>query len=50
MNSSVKLRSGEDLLFTDDEGNEHRADDLKKRNEVFAQVVGYSGVKWQIVG
>jgi hypothetical protein len=32
------------------EDHEHRISALKQRDEVFTQVIGYSGIGWQITG
>lgn len=44
INKSTRMRSGEDLLFTDTAGETFTADDLGKRNEAFAQVGRYAAV------
>ena len=45
---SSTISSGEDLLFVDLNDVEYRVSGLKLRDEVFTQIIGYSGVQWQI--
>ncbi|KAL8682480.1 MAG: hypothetical protein Q9186_001427 [Xanthomendoza sp. 1 TL-2023] len=45
-----KVGAGEGLLFVHSEGEEFRVSGLKMRNEVFTQILGYSGLKWQVSG
>jgi len=45
-----KIRSGEVLRFVDTSDEEFRVSGLKHRNEVFTQIVGYSGSRWRVSG
>jgi hypothetical protein len=45
---SSTISSGEDLLFTDMNDVQYQVSGLKLRDEVFTQIIGYSGVQWQI--
>lgn len=45
-----KVGAGEGLLFVNTEGEEFRVSGLERRNEVFTQIVGYSGLRWQVSG
>ncbi|KAI4233027.1 MAG: hypothetical protein LQ349_004649 [Xanthoria aureola] len=45
-----KVGTGEGLLFVSTEGDESRVSGLEQRNEVFTQIVGYSGLRWQVSG
>jgi len=45
-----KVRSGAVLRFVDTSDEEFRVSGLKHRNEVFTQIVGYSGLKWRVSG
>ncbi|KAL8819489.1 MAG: hypothetical protein Q9223_002077 [Gallowayella weberi] len=45
-----KVGTGDGLLFVHIGGEEFRVSGLKLRNEIFTQIVGYSGVKWQVNG
>ena len=45
-----KVGTGEGLLFVHTDGEEFRVSGLKLRNEVFTQIIGYSGLKWQVSG
>ena len=40
----------EGILLIDMEGREYCVTGLKGRDEVFTQIIGYSGVEWQITG
>ncbi|KAL9009748.1 MAG: hypothetical protein Q9173_005247, partial [Seirophora scorigena] len=42
-----KVGAGEGLLFVLASGEGHRVSGLKSRNEVFTQIIGYSGLRWQ---
>ena len=44
------MKHGGDLLFVDLEEHEYRLSGLKSRDEAFTQIIGYSGVDWQIIG
>ncbi|KAL8669395.1 MAG: hypothetical protein Q9168_006007 [Polycauliona sp. 1 TL-2023] len=50
VNTIVQVGSGTDLLFYDANGSTYSASNVAKRDEVFTQIVGYSNVKWQVVG
>ncbi|KAL8654814.1 MAG: hypothetical protein Q9210_001272 [Variospora velana] len=45
-----KVGAGEGLLFVLASGDVHRVSGLKSRNEVFTQIIGYSGLRWQVTG
>ena len=45
-----KVGAGEGLLFVDTDDDEYLVSGLKARNEVFTQIVGYSGLRWQVAG
>lgn len=45
-----KVGTGEGLLFVSTEGDESRVSGLEQRNEVFTQIIGYSGLRWQVSG
>ncbi len=45
-----KVRSGAVLRFVDTSDEEFRVSGLKLRNEVFTQIVGYSGLRWRVSG
>ena len=45
-----KVGTGEGLLFVDTNDEEFRVSGLKLRNEVFTQIIGYSGLRWQVTG
>ena len=45
-----KVGTGEGLLFVSSSGEGYRVSGLKSRNEVFTQIVGYSGLHWQVTG
>ncbi|KAI4180440.1 MAG: hypothetical protein LQ348_005199 [Seirophora lacunosa] len=45
-----KVGAGEGLLFVLASGEGHRVSGLKSRNEVFTQIIGYSGLRWQVTG
>ncbi len=45
---SSTISSGEDLLFVDMNDAKCQVSGLKLRDEVFTQIIGYSGVQWQI--
>ena len=40
----------EGILLTDVEDMEYSVTGLKERDEVFTQIIGYSGLQWQITG
>ena len=42
--------SGEDMLFVNMEEKQSRILALKRRDEVFTQIIGYRGIEWQITG
>ncbi|KAL8651975.1 MAG: hypothetical protein Q9226_004459 [Calogaya cf. arnoldii] len=48
--SLQKVGTGEGLLFVSTEGEDMRVSGLERRNEVFSQIVGYSGLRWQVSG
>ncbi|KAL8677492.1 MAG: hypothetical protein Q9224_007191 [Gallowayella concinna] len=50
VNTIVQVGSGKDLLFYDADDTTYSASNVAKRDEVFTQIVGYSNVKWQVVG
>jgi hypothetical protein len=50
MASAGSNTADEDILFVDMENHEHRISALKRRDEVFNQIIGYSGIDWQITG
>lgn len=45
-----KVGAGEGLLFVLSNGEAHKVSGLKSRNEVFTQIIGYSGLRWQVTG
>ncbi|KAL8634283.1 MAG: hypothetical protein Q9228_008123, partial [Teloschistes exilis] len=45
-----KVSAGEGLRFVDTKDAEFRVAGLKSRNEIFTQIVGYSGMRWQVSG
>ncbi|KAI4138805.1 MAG: hypothetical protein L6R39_006594 [Caloplaca ligustica] len=45
-----KVGAGEGLLFVLASGEGHRVSGLKLRDEVFTQIIGYSGLRWQVTG
>ena len=45
---STMIGSGEDILFIDMQDKQYRLAALKLRDEVFTQIVGYSGIDWRI--
>ncbi|KAL8692932.1 MAG: hypothetical protein Q9218_002134 [Villophora microphyllina] len=45
-----KVGAGEGLLFVDTKDATFRVSGLKSRNEVFTQIIGYSGLRWQVSG
>ncbi|KAL8798625.1 MAG: hypothetical protein Q9182_006519 [Xanthomendoza sp. 2 TL-2023] len=45
-----KVGNGDGLLFVHTDGEEFRVSGLKLRNEIFTQIIGYSGLKWQVSG
>lgn len=45
-----KVGTGEGLLFVLSSGEGYRVSGLKSRNEVFTQIIGYSGLHWQVTG
>ncbi|KAL8772838.1 MAG: hypothetical protein Q9209_002183 [Squamulea sp. 1 TL-2023] len=50
VNTIVQFGSGKDLLFYDADGSSYSASNVANRDEVFTQIVGYSNVRWQVVG
>lgn len=46
---AIREESGSDLLFVDDADQEFMVTGVEERDQVFSQVVGYSGIKWQVV-
>ncbi|KAL8996522.1 MAG: hypothetical protein Q9169_003989 [Polycauliona sp. 2 TL-2023] len=58
LNLIQKVGTGEGLLFVGSEGEgeggggreEYRVSGLERRNKVFSQIVGYSGLRWQVSG
>lgn len=47
---TVKISSGQGIAVTDQHDNEYTITDVVDRDEAFTQIVGYSKVKWQVVG
>ena len=45
-----KVGAGDGMLFVTTEGENYRVAGLKLRNEVFTQIIGYSGLRWQVTG
>lgn len=45
-----KPKSCEGIRFVLMNGDEHQVMGLKQRNEVFTQIIGYSGLVWQVTG
>lgn len=45
-----KVGAGDGLRFVDTKDAEFRVAGLKSRNEVFTQIIGYSGMTWQVSG
>ena len=45
-----KFGAGDGLLFVCTSGDEFRVAGLKARNEIFSQIIGYSGLRWQVMG
>ncbi|KAL8899511.1 MAG: hypothetical protein Q9207_006163 [Kuettlingeria erythrocarpa] len=45
-----KIGAGEGLLFVLSSGEAYKVSGLKSRNEVFTQIIGYSGLRWQVTG
>lgn len=45
-----KVGGGEGLRFVGDGGEKFRVGGLRHRNEVFTQIVGYSGLRWRVAG
>ena len=50
MNTIKKARFGDQIEFGLKDGAECKVEALKETNEAFTQMVGYSGVKWQVNG
>ena len=44
------MGSGEDLVFVNADGETFTATNLLNRDEVFTQIIGYSSVRWQVIG
>lgn len=40
---------GKDLKFVDRKGEEWVLENVEKRDECFSQIVGFSGIDWQVV-
>ena len=45
----VGQNSGEDLKISGSDGTEFMMMNLKDRDQVFSQIVGFSSVRWQVV-
>lgn len=45
-----KVGAGDGMLFVTSGGEKFRVSGLKLRNEVFSQIIGYSGLRWQVTG
>ncbi|KAL8952867.1 MAG: hypothetical protein Q9183_007369, partial [Haloplaca sp. 2 TL-2023] len=45
-----KVGAGEGLIFVHTTDEVFRVSGLKRRNEVFTQIIGYSGLRWQVSG
>lgn len=45
-----KARTDNGLCFEDDREAKYKIESLKRRNELFTQIIGYSGLKWQVSG
>lgn len=45
-----KVGAGEGLRFVNTQDAEFWVAGLKSRNEVFTQIIGYSGMRWQVSG
>ena len=45
-----KMGGEEGLRFVRTNGEEFRVGGLRHRNEVFTQIVGYSGLRWRVSG
>lgn len=50
VNAVAQLGSGKNLLLIDANEEQYTANNIASRDEVFTQIVGYSRVKWQVVG
>ena len=50
MSTIKKARFGAQIIFGLEDGKEWKVEALKEANEVFSQMVGYSGLKWQVTG
>ena len=50
VNTIAQIRSGKDLHLLDADEVAYQANNVAKRDEVFTQIVGYSNVRWQVVG
>ncbi len=48
--SIQKPTSGDGIQFVLMDDTEHKVMGLKQRNEVFTQIIGYSGLRWQATG
>ena len=45
-----KARTDDGLCFEVDDGEKYIVETLKGRNELFTQIIGYSGLNWQVSG
>ena len=45
-----KARTDNGLCFEDDREAKFRVEALKERNALFTQIIGYSGLRWQVSG
>jgi hypothetical protein len=50
MRKESSSRLGETPVFVHTNNEEFKATGLKQRDEVFTQIIGYSGVRWQVTG
>lgn len=48
--SSIPLGSSEDIIFVHMNDEEFKVSELKLRDEVFTQVIGFSSLRWQVTG
>lgn len=47
ISASTTFGQAEGLLFVDSDGIKHEVTDLKSRDLVFSQIIGYSNVRWR---
>ena len=47
---SVQISTGEGILFIDMQDKQYRLSALERRDEVFTQIIGYSGIDWRVTG